>query len=727
MSSTICAVAMLLCLVISSWAQESAKPLQPRDLLSWKSIESVELSPDGRQVIYSTKEPDWKLNRFVKSIWVAATDGTGQPVPLAAGDKDESRWSTEKDDVPRWAPDGSRIAFLSTREGAPQIWTVARPGANSERLTNAPGGVVSFEWSPDSRHIAFIARSAQKGSFETQRDKEAGVVIDKWNFVIYKLLNNTLFLELDRPTELWLIDVASRTAESLITDGSVSQFAWSRDGQRLAAMVHPATGWFATQRNDAVIYTLASKKSLVIARGSGGENFDNTTGYSDPVWSPDGSGLALFFKSMAKRWQAKPQLGIYWFDQSRFVPVPGADRLVLYTPKLAWPDRDRMLLENTSRGSRQSFWLSVSNGALTPVGDHRGSESRGSFSRDGKTMAFVRGSTSEPPEIYIAHAPFASASRLTSLNTPMSDARLPRFERVHWKSTDGTEVEGWLAKPADFRPDRKYPLLVMVHGGPGVAVPDDFDMYFEWPYPYRLAALRGYLVLFPNYRGTGSYSATFSDPHDLAGEPVDDIVTGIQYLIQQGFVDAAKVGITGHSHGSWLGPQVLTTHPQLFRAASFAEGGLDLISAYGQMPGWLNLGVHDYYYGGSPFGALNRYIAISPMFHVAGLTVPTLLEYGEQSLAPQGMEFQTALWRCGVPNELVIYPKTGHNMSRPAQEAESMARNLDWFDYWMLGRRNPGDGKKEQYDRWEQIARDAQEMRDSRSCIQQVPTAAAGH
>ena len=571
-SSRIYAAVILLCLVIASSAQETAKTFQPRDLLSWRSIESVELSPDGRQVIYSIKEPDWKSNRFVTSIWVAATDGTSQPVPLATSDKgdkaESSRGSTEKDSAPRWAPDGSRIAFLSTREGAPQIWTVAKPGGISEKLTNAPGGVVSFEWSPDSRHIAFIARSEKKGSFEAARDKDAGVVIDKWTFVIYKLLNSSLFLELDRTTELWLIDVESRAAEPLITDNSVSQCAWSPDGRRLAVMVHPASGWFASQRNDAVIFTVADKKSQVIARGSGGQDFDNTAGYSDPIWSPDGSGLAMFYRSMAKRWQAKSQLGIYWFDQSKFVPLPGNDRLVLYTPRLAWPARDRMLLENTSRGSRQAFWLSVPTGTVTPVGEHRGSESRASLSRDGKTMAFVRGSTSDAPEIYIARAPFASSQRLTSLNTSMSDKHLPGFERVHWKSTDGTDAEGWLAKPADFHPNRKYPLLVMVHGGPGVAVPDDFDMYFEWPYPYRLAAMRGYLVLFPNYRGTGSYSAAFSDPHDLAGEPVDDIVTGVQFLVEQGFVDTAKIGITGHSHGSWLGPQVLVSHPQLFRAAS---------------------------------------------------------------------------------------------------------------------------------------------------------------
>jgi dipeptidyl aminopeptidase/acylaminoacyl peptidase len=189
-------------------------------------------------------------------------------------------------------------------------------------------------------------------------------------------------------------------------------------------------------------------------------------------------------------------------------------------------------------------------------------------------------------------------------------------------------------------------------------------------------------------------------------------------------VDEQKVGVTGHSHGAWLGPQVLTTHPKLFRAASFAEGGVDLISAYGYMPGWLNLAVHDYYYGGSPFGALQRYIAISPMFHVAGLTTPVLLEFGDQSLAVQGLEFQTSLWRCGVPNELIIYPRTDHNMVRPAQEAESMDRNLDWFDYWMLGKVDSTSEKREQYKRWERVEQEMRNMRQAHPCsTESIPRA----
>jgi dipeptidyl aminopeptidase/acylaminoacyl peptidase len=355
------------------------------------------------------------------------------------------------------------------------------------------------------------------------------------------------------------------------------------------------------------------------------------------------------------------------------------------------------------RGSRHLYSLSLTDGVLGGIiGDPEKYESNISVDGGFSSRAWVGQSFSSPPEVYF-HRSAGSYAKLTSVNEGAAAvAQAASSERVHWTAPDGVQVEGWLIKPTDFDAQRKYPLLVFVHGGPVAAVANTFNPYVAWPYPFRAFASRGYLVFLPNYRGTGSYGKEFRQPRDIAEVPADDILSGISYLQQQGFVDSERIGIMGQSHGGWLGPYVMAKK-KIFRAASFAEGSVDLFSTYGHMPGWLNTNIHDFYYGGSPYSDPQRFISLSPVFHFEGLKTPTMLEYGEQSLAVEGMEFQSALWRLGIPNELIVYPRTGHNIASPVLQLESMNRNLDWFDYWMLGRRDPAPEKQAQYERWKNL------------------------
>ena len=277
-------------------------------------------------------------------------------------------------------------------------------------------------------------------------------------------------------------------------------------------------------------------------------------------------------------------------------------------------------------------------------------------------------------------------------------------ERVQWTSTDGRQIEGWLFKPLNFEEGKAYPLLVMVHGGPTFVVANRFEPYASdrggwiWPYPFRLFAERGYAVFFPNYRGTGSYGKSFREFSDEFKEPSDDIVSGISFLVKKGIADPKLVGIMGQSHGALLGPSVMAHH-RIFKASSFAEGLGNFITSYAYVPGRHNLDIGEYYSGGDPYNNPQRYIDRSSIFHFKNLATATLLEFGEQSTALLGLEILSALWRQGVPHEMIIYPQTGHNLTSPVLQLESINRNLDWFDYWMLSKKDSAPAKQEQYAR----------------------------
>lgn len=179
-------------------------------------------------------------------------------------------------------------------------------------------------------------------------------------------------------------------------------------------------------------------------------------------------------------------------------------------------------------------------------------------------------------------------------------------------------------------------------------------------------------------------TSSHREPDSHYGEPVDDVLSGVDHLVEEGIADDDRVGIMGHSHGAGLGPLVVAERPEQFVAAAFAEGAVDKFSLYGQMPGYLNVNVHeDVMWGSSPYRNPERYLELSPIFDEGVRSTPTLLEFGQESLAVQGLEYGSALWREGTAHELVVYPDAGHNLRKPALQRDAMRRNLEWWARWI--------------------------------------------
>jgi dipeptidyl aminopeptidase/acylaminoacyl peptidase len=246
-------------------------------------------------------------------------------------------------------------------------------------------------------------------------------------------------------------------------------------------------------------------------------------------------------------------------------------------------------------------------------------------------------------------------------------------------------------------------MITMVHGGPTFPFTDAFAPYFYyWPFPFDAYVEHGIAVFVPNYRGTSTYGRKYQSPDDGARVPVEDIISGVRALIADGVADPERLGISGQSHGAWLGPLALTRLP-IFKASSFAEGTANMGANYELLDGLANRELRDVEFGASLYDAPQRYIDLSPDLNFANVRSANLFEAGAYSQALEMLSFAKVSRHFGLPTEYIIYPRTAHNPSSPLIQRESAERNLDWFSYWLKGERDPDPAKAEQYSRWDRL------------------------
>lgn len=687
--STVGLLAIPAILAVPHAAPAQQSPIDATDLVAFRDVVELDMAADGRRVVFVARTADVDADEFHRAVYTADTGGRSEPTPVPALDDATSI---------RWTSDG-RLSFLAARnQELQQVWSAAPDGTEPRRETDGAARIESYAWSPDGRYVAYTVMEPAEPSSPTSFAEGEGVVVAELSFNIYRILTDDL---VDRPerTTLWLMDREAERTWKVFGDRSVQDFAWSPDGRRLAIVARPEGDWWYL-RTDLVVHDVAARSTRVLVEGRGAFDYQDAFTVNGPAWSPDGTRIAFFGTDRTDRWSGIARIGIYDLrtDAVRYLERP--PDVDFYLAGLEWLRPDALFLSMGLRARNGLFAVDPVTGTMEPLLYGQSYMDDFAFSADGLSTAWIQQSTSHPPEVQTARWPFERQNPITSLNSRYAALRLPTMEEVEWPSTNGATIQGWLLEPVDR--ERPHPLLVVIHGGPGVAVMDRFWPYWAWPYPAQLFTQRGYAIFYPNYRGTGTFGKSYREPpggHQSA--PVDDVVTGVRALIDRGIASSSTTGIMGQSHGAWLGPLVVNAAPDLFGASSFAEGAADWLSLYGHMPGWLNVYTHEMpSHGGNPYDDIQSMIALSPVFGVGRAGVPMLLEYGQLSGAPQGLEYLTALWRHGVPSELVIYPQTGHNLEKPRMMRESMLRNLDWFEFWLRDA-PPGDlTVPARYGRW---------------------------
>jgi dipeptidyl aminopeptidase/acylaminoacyl peptidase len=627
------------------------------------------LSPDGRLVAYQVQETDWAADAFTSEIWLAHAD-TGENRPLTAFKKSSTS--------PRWSPDGRWLAFLSDRDGKPQVYRTDPRGGAAEPLTRAETGVTRFEWSPDGRSVAFTAADpgprpdpARKETFGEFEVADAGRA----------------------RTQLWLIAVpadapAAPPKAERLTAGesfSVGEFSWSPDGRRIAFSATREPGPASAGTADIYVLDVAARAVRKVVDAPGPDR--------NPVWSPDGRQLAYETTNGRESY--------FTCNQSiAVVPAEGGTPRVLTGALderaylIGWGPAG-LYFWALQRTDCHLFRLDPASGAVEQLSRPQHALFwHFSLRRDGRQVAFVAASATAYGEVAVSDVPGFAPKTLTRLGEQLRPFRLAARELVAWTSADGTPVEGVLVKPPGFDPAKKYPLLVAVHGGP--AAVDwtilEYDRYYY--YPVEQLAARGALILRPNYRGSAGYGEKFRSLNVRAfgAGDVADVLGGVDHLVRQGFVDPARVGAMGYSYGGTVCAFLSTTSDR-FRAISVGAGVCDwkLYYATTDIPPFARQ-----LFQATPWEDPDIYRKCAAITYVRAARTPTLIQHGERdSRVPvaNAWELYRGLRDQGVPARLVLYKGAGHTVESPRTQRAMQEDNLRWFRRWLWDEKPADVGK----------------------------------
>src|SRR5882672_4502882 len=618
------AVLVLTPFALAQQPAPSPRPITVDDYFRIRAVHDPQLSPDAQSVAYVVKTAILKTDKNEERIWLVPHSG-GDAIALTAEGVSSSH--------PRWSPDGKSTAFLSERnEGQTQVWLLSLRGGEAQCLTDTPQNIDDFAWSPDGRLIVLVLRDASPEELEAakeakEKEGEAPTkakkktpkpyVIDRPQFK----LDEVGYLD-RRRTHLFVFDLAAKSLTQ-VTSGDYDDFepAWSPDGKLLA---------FTSNRSkpdpdltyNSDIWVVAADN---VARSGGAHPTQVTTNPgadTTPAWSPDGKWLTYVT-------QLDPKLFDYATKHIAVSPAAGGEAKVLtlaldrvsITPRFS-PDGKSIYFIADDDGTQNLCRVPAAGGEITRPVAGRLMVNDYSLAPTGDLVAQI--ATIDRPDELFAISTSASEGKLTQIthanDNLMSQLKLTHGEYVHFKSKDGTIISGFLYKPLDYVPGKKYPTILRPHGGPVWAY------YAEFSHLAQLYAANGYVVLFPNPRGSTGYGEKYAKAiyADWGNKDFQDDVTMVDYAIEQGIADPEKLGVGGWSYGG-ISTDFIIAQTNRFKAAISGAGSALFISSYG----------HDQYQKdyetelGHPWENKAAWEKISPFYRVTNITTPTLFMGGE--------------------------------------------------------------------------------------------------
>jgi dipeptidyl aminopeptidase/acylaminoacyl peptidase len=672
----------------ASFGAEGKRPITVTDLYSFRWIADAQISGEGSEVIYTLVKTTAKHDDYQTSLWIVASSG-GPARQLTSGPRDSGA---------RWSPDGKLVAFLRRGEKAVQIYLLSMSGGEARPLTEVPKGAGEPVWSPDGRKIAFLSTTLP-GDFESKKDDAEESDVRVITSAKYRL-NGAGYP--DRQSHIWVVDVPSTPGSAQkareISSGEFSEgdILWSHDGANL---------YFTSNRVKESDF-LPPDSDLYSVSASG-RAITKVASIDGPIHglalSPDGAKIAfigainreggparsfsqpdLFVTSTAPGSTPKNLTSTYDFDIGGGVggdqgPPRGGGRSNPY-----WSaDGQTIIVASAEQGRVNLKRLDAESGKMNALTDGNFDVFSYHATANGSKIAALISTPVNIGDLFILDGKSGHSQQITHINGELfTQLNLTEPEMIWYKSFDGRRIQAWVQRPPDFQEGRKYPMILDIHGGPHSAYGYTFDHEFQW------MAAKGYVVLYPNPRGSTSYGQEFGNiiQYRYPGDDFKDLMAGVDEVISKGWADPDRLSVTGGSGGGVL-TNWTVGHTNRFKAAASQRSiadwagwwyGADMIA-----PSWFQ---------GAPWESEADFKARSPITYVTQITTPLMLIEGESDFrtppAYGGEQMFRALKYLHKTAVMVRFPGESHELSRsgkPVHRVERLQHIVAWFDKYTQG------------------------------------------
>lgn len=665
-------LALFLILLSSTVLSQQKRAITFDDLINMGRVSDPRVSPDGNWVAFVVTYHNKLENRTNSNIHLAS---------IAVGETRQLTSAKGANNNPRWMPDGKTIAFISTRDGGSQIWTIPVGGGEAKKVSAVSTGVSGLAVSPEGKWFAFNSEvypdcpdddCNQKREEAAEKSKVKAKVFDKLPYRVWNSWKD------GKRSHLFVMPADGGKATDLtpgdfdtppIDLGGTWSYAFSPDSKEMAFERNPDTMIAVSTNNE--IYTVP------VSGGTAKKITDNPANDSQPLYSPDGKYIA--YRAMKRPGFEADQNQLMIYDRGTGKTMNLTDGFDYSVNDVIWsPDSKFLMFNADDRGNESVFKVNLSDKKIQTI-VNKGYNHSLRMGPDGKVLVFVKEAINKPAEIYRMDIEKVDMRKVTSVNDGRaSQLELNPLEDFWFEGSGGTKIHGWIVKPPKFESTKKYPMVYLIHGGPQGQWGDQF--HYRWS--AQMFASRGYVVVEVNPRGSTGYGQKLIDEisGDWGGKAYEDLMKGVDHVLKAfPFIDGNRMAAAGASYGGYM-INWIAGHTDRFKCLVSHDGVSNPASMYGTTE---ELWFVEWEYRGMPYKNPELYQKWSPLAHAANFKTPTLVIHGQQDFrvdVSEGFQMFTALQRQGVKSKMLYFPDEGHWVMKPGNAELWYKTVLDWID-----------------------------------------------